>query len=453
MNFSNIKYYPDRFYIRLDGFNLDNLRTLLTETLINKEHAVFIHEYYHYLTNITTLPGIRQFNLNFCDRFRAITILTEKESLNAYPINKNTYSSCGSMVKYWDDVLKIIDEDDIDYELSEEAENAINKKFNIESINRTRKPMDVVIGDTTYEGERIFITINTIGLVNRQSFNLTFGAIDEFLSSAIDEYLYENDLSDIDPSLLNSRPFYPYRFFDELLSYYNINRVSAFEKILLAYYALNSSRPPITLIEILEKIKEDGYENFQSYPEHYLLSHLSTCTEYDEMLQYTKKFAKETGAQDRVHISQALTYFYDKFYIAKKLKEDDFFYFVRPFFINETDNFKFKQKFLQALSRIVNVFSPPVILKDRQFYYIDKLTSFGESTMLILATYEILESLKKNKIASRPDSQKRRYSFPDGDPNCDNPKKFTPLPTNIIFRIALNELNLYKLYLENSSDI
>ena len=297
------------------------------------------------------------------------------------------------------------------------------------------------------------IKINIVGLVNINFFNLTFGAIDEFLSSSIDEYLYENDLSDINPSELSQRPFYPYTFFDKLLSFYNIQRPSAFEKILISYFALNSFNPPVKMIEILEKLKTGDYEEFQNNPEQYLLRHFSDTPQYDSVLNGINDFAIETEKQGRIHISQALKYYYDKFYTAQKLKENDFFYFMRPFFTPETNTARGKQKFLLALSRIINQFTPPVILKDNVFRYVDKLTTFGESTMLILATYEIFESLNTNSIAKRPEYLKAKYSFPDQDPDCDNFKTYSHPPIRVVFQLALNEISLFKIYLDELEKI
>lgn len=358
------------------------------------------------------------------------------------------------MVDYWNDVTAILNEDDIDYKVVEEANNTSNKKFGIESIQRTAKPMEVMVDGVKHTGARNLITIYATGLINVHSFYLTFGAIDEFLSSAIDEYLFENDLSEIDPSMLSQRPFYPYCFFDELLSFYGIKRASAFEKILIAYFALNSSNPPVILIDILEKLRDGDYEQFQENHEVYLLANFSEAPQYNDILNNIKSFADLTSKQGRVHISQALKYYYDKFYMAQKLKEQDFFYFIRPFFANGEDKIRYKQKFLLELSRIINLFTPPVILKDKQFYYIDKLTTFGEATMLILATYEIFESIRTNRVASRPAHQKAKYTFPDSDPDCDNFEKFTPPPIyGIVFRLALNELNLYGPYLRELENL
>jgi len=136
------------------------------------------------------------------------------------------------MVDYWNEITAILNEDDIDYNVVEETDKTPSKKFGIASIERTEKPMEVVVNGVKYSGARILIKIYTTELININSFYLTFGAIDEFLSSTIDEYMYENNLSDINPSMLSRRPFYPYGFFDELLSFYGIKRAPAFEKIL-----------------------------------------------------------------------------------------------------------------------------------------------------------------------------------------------------------------------------
>lgn len=49
---NEIKYYPDRFYMKLDGFNAEPLTSFITDFTMGEQQAVFIHEYYHYLTNI-----------------------------------------------------------------------------------------------------------------------------------------------------------------------------------------------------------------------------------------------------------------------------------------------------------------------------------------------------------------------------------------------------------------
>ncbi|UMQ40596.1 hypothetical protein MKS83_14450 [Chryseobacterium sp. Y16C] len=449
IDLTKVKYYPDRFYICLDGFDIENLTTFLSDLSIGEQQSIFIHEYYHYLTNIATFAGIRQFALNFCDRFKATTILAVAKGLDAFPINTNNHQNCAEMVKYWADALELLNDDDIDYNVIQETARSPNKKFSISSIEIIEKPMDVLVDGNVISGGRKFIAISVCGLSSIKSFNLTFGAIDEFLSSAIDEYLFEKDMSDVNPSILSNRPFYPYCFFDELFKFYGIYPASAFEKIIIGYFSLNSPNPPITLINILKKLQNGAYNEFKKNPEDFLMTNFFENSQYENVLNYIKSFADQCFEQGRIHIAQALYYYYDKFYMSQKLKENDYFFFVRPFFVKAEETLRMKQKFSLSLSRIINLFSPPVILKDKQFFYIDKLTSFGESTVLILATYEILESIKTNKIAKRPPNLKAKYNFPDGDPNCDTFELFTPPPIyGTAFRLALNEIGLYGLYLK-----
>ncbi|MCK4499790.1 hypothetical protein KAU11_04790, partial [Candidatus Babeliales bacterium] len=106
-------------------------------------------------------------------------------------------------------------------------------------------------------------------------------------------------------------------------------------------------------------------EEFQQDPEQFLLEKFSETPQYEKLLDVIASFAKETSELGRIHISQALRYYYDKFYTAQKLKEMDFFYFIRPFFQTDTNTTNGKQIFLLALSRIINQFTPPVILQKK----------------------------------------------------------------------------------------
>lgn len=446
---NEIKYYPDRFYLRLDGFDTKKLTTFLTNMEVDEQQAVFIHEYYHYLTNIATYPGIRQFNANFCDRYRIIINLLVHHGIDGFPINTNAHADCQPNIKYWESVRDIIDRDDLNYKLVEEVNNSYSKKFDITSINIREEQMEMEIAGEVRTGSRGRVSIQIEGLINIHAFDLTFGALDEFFSSTIDEYLCEHEISETDVRMLANRPFYPYRFFESLLRFHNLGDLSTRHKIYLVYFALNSQNPPVKLIEIMQSLQGAESEDFQKDAEAYLLSHFKDDPRYQDALAYTKKTYEEMFGMGSVHIAQALKFFHDRFYIACKFKEDDFFYFIRPFTVEHSDKILWKQRFLLALGRIINQFPPPIILKEGVFHYVDKVTTFGEATLLMIAIYEIYESLKNNAIAQRPSYLKAKYSFPDQDSECDNPTTFRHPITGIIFQLALNEMGMVKLYTEN----
>jgi hypothetical protein len=450
IDLNKIKYYPDRFYISLDGFDSKNLTSFITDLEISQQQSIFIHEYYHFLTNITTFCGVRQFNLNFGDRFRLVVNMGFHEKVDAFPIgNKN--SNLQLDIDYWNQVLEILNDDDIDYDLVTEVMQSSRKKFDIVSCYNIQKPMSAITHSGSVNGHRDIIEVEISGLTYKNKFILTYGAIDEFLSSAIDEYLYENSLSDIDPSILSQRPYYPYQVFGEIIKHYTNERPEVIEKILLAYFSLNSDNPAQKLIFILERLKNGDYSKFKADPENYLLQFRDISIKHKEMVDYTKKLAEESSEQGRIHISQSIKYYHDKFFFAMKLKEDDFFYFVRPFFEKDVTETRGKQRFLLALGRIINSFTPPVFLEKGVFKVTDKLTTFGESTILILACYEIFESLRSEQYAKRPQYLKDRYAFPDQVENCDDVTTYKIPINGIAFQLALNEMGLFKIYIDDNN--
>lgn len=446
IDLDKIKYYPDRFYISLDGFDSQNLTSFITDLQVGQQQSVFIHEYYHFLTNITTFCGVRQFNINFGDRVRLVINMGFHEKIDAFPIG-NPNSKLQECINYWNQVTEILNDDDIDYNLAREVVQSPRQKFDIVAVRNIQKPMSTVVDGETINGYRELIEIDIDGLVYTNSFILTYGALDEFLSSSIDEYLSENDLSDINPSIFSQRPYYPYQVFDDLVRHYTGERPEVFEKILLAYFALNSDNPATKLISILEKFKGGEYVLFKEDPESYLLQFRDSPVRHEGIVKTTKKLADEAADQGRIHLSQAIKYYHDKFFFAMKLKEEDFFYFIRPFFEKEVSE-RGKQRFLLALARILNPFTPPVFLQNGVFKVTDKLTTYGEATTLILACYEIFESLKTEKYAKRPQYLKNKYTFPDMIEDCDDVSTYKIPIKGIAFQLALNEMGLFKIYID-----
>lgn len=202
------------------------------------------------------------------------------------------------------------------------------------------------------------------------------------------------------------------------------------------------------MINILEDLRNGGLATFQLGPENYLQQFIDSGDVHEQVISKIEEFADQAYKQNRVHISQAIKYFRDKFFIAKKLKDSDFFYFIRPFFEQHDKPLFKKQRFLLAFSRILNQFIPPVILKDKVFRTLDKLTTYGEATLLILASYEIFESLKNDKYAKRPAYLKNKYSYPDQSQECDDIATYKIPIDGIVFQIALNEMGLYRIYID-----
>ena len=163
VNINKIKYYPDKFYLCLDGFDIQNLNTFVEDATFSQQQAVYLHEYYHYLTNLTTFAGLREFNVIFQDKVRIITRLSAKKGLNAYPIKDNVDSLCKNDIEYWKSVDEITNSEDINYKLAGEVESSIEKKFSISSLNRVEEPLVCMVANNTIKGIRVRYDISIDG--------------------------------------------------------------------------------------------------------------------------------------------------------------------------------------------------------------------------------------------------------------------------------------------------
>ena len=448
MDINKIKYYPDKFYICLDGFDLDNLDTFTNDVTFSQQQAIYLHEYYHYLTNITTFAGLREFNLVFQDKIRIITRISAKAYLNAYPIISNDRPDCHNDIEYWKDAINIVDSEDINYKLAEEVDNSIDKKFKIVSINNVVIPMQCVVRDKLYNGGRIIYEINIDGLLLTNKFKLTIATLDEFLSSSIDEFMFQHDIAD-NCDVIRNRPFYPYGLFDELLNYYNIGFLDALHKIMIVYCSLHSNNPTVAFVSILESISNDS-DSFVADPQKFLLAlaDQSYLGRLSQMIKYEESFIKECEQHGRMNLRDTVCLLYQKSCIAYEHLKVDLFYFIRPFMVGNIDNSTGKMNLLNLFKKIKNEMAEPLILKDKRL--IDGNTdTYKNHLAMLIAIYEIMDSLYNNRIARRTPRNKNRFLYPvetENDDLISNFPETTPLTHT--WHVALNELGLYGEYLK-----
>ena len=196
MDLQKIKYIADRYYINLDGFDLNNLNNFATDATFSMQQAIYIHEYYHYLTNITTFFGVRQFNCAFQDKVRLITILLKKAGLDAFPIGTNSRADCAYEIEYCKSVDDIMNLDDLDKDFYEKVMKSPNKRFTITNYTKKFIPVSAVKDGVLQKGAHSYYEIAIDGVPTANSFNLSDGMIDEFLNRSIDEYLlFKNHLA------------------------------------------------------------------------------------------------------------------------------------------------------------------------------------------------------------------------------------------------------------------
>lgn len=449
-NLDKIKYYPDRFYIGLDGFDLRKLFDVSQDFTLTLQQAVFMHEYFHYLTNLSTFQGVRSFHAAFCDMFRLVCRLTEKAGISAFPVNGNHLESCAYDVGYWNSLNEIFKEDNVNAKLSDEVKHSQNGKFSVRGIVTELGDKIIMIKDgQEICGQREFVRINVDGLPFTSSFRLSLGALDEFLSASVDEFIFEHNLAD-NKAIIDVQPYYPYRSFDEILHYYGL-RLDSRCKILIVYYALHGKNPAVQLRDILECIKDEGQNVFEVAPCQFLSTRFEFFTGYDDLINEIDKFVKEADGHGRKLTSKLVAYYLDRIITAQALLKKDPYFFVRPFLVDDLDNVARRQDFILAFDRIRTCFPEPVILQDKIFAPLTQYNYGADLTVIGLAIYEIMDSLETNQVAKRMQRAKELYDFPDGVENCDDILTFDAAPLKAFWHKALNELGLYQFYRDNVS--
>lgn len=443
-----IKYYPDRFYIRMNGCDLANLFMPTDDFYLTFDQAAFIHEYYHYLTNITTFQGVRSFHAAFCDLFRLVTILTYKKGLDAFPVKDNAFPDCEYEVGYWSDLAEIFREDDLNYSLALETKNSPSGRFRIKGFSKELgDEYSLWVNGKEIKGRREYLKIDIEDLIQTDHFRLSIGALDEFLSASIDEFLFSKGLSD-NKDVFNNRLFYPYETFDAILNAMGL-RLDSREKIIIAYYALHSKKPAIEFYDILQRIQKDGQEAFENDPCGYMTKNFTIFTNYDCLLNQFDKFIEEAKLAKRMLTAQLLAYYQDRFVTANALLKKDPLFFVRPFFVDDIEDMRGRQSFHICFSRIKTCFPEPLFIQDKDFKSTRPYEYGADLTVLAIAIYEIIESLEKNRVAKRLEHHKNKYKYFNDAANSDDVSTFTAAPLYSYWHRALNELGLYQFYRDN----
>jgi hypothetical protein len=438
MEYTGIKYNTDRFYLRLDGFDLSSFKYFDNDTVFDCRLAAYIHEYYHYLTNVSSFPGMRQFVVSVPDYVRLITRLSWKGGIDAFPVKSNHISNCRVEVEYWEDVKELMEIENY----NKNAHDYLNlRTYRVERPYLKQELMTCEVNGIRIEKPVTRCYVDIDAGMKPYTVYLSLYIIDEFLSSSIDRFFYEKSIVDTS-GIIGKQDFYPYGLFDAICSSYGLY-LSNRDKILIAYCALHSFNPGERLKAILEAISMD-IQSYEAGPESFLSKFIGDYYSIVQgLINYKKSFIDECIDQNRRVLASLSTQLWSLSRKALSLLEGDYFYFVRPFMLDfESDQGKIQM--LNLLDRIRKEMKEPLILQNNILLNPTN-DLFKTQLAILMAIYEIIDSLYEHRIAQRLYRQK--YSYPIESPDND---KLINLPTQAPFietwHVALNELSLIALY-------
>lgn len=439
MDYNSIKYYTDKFYLLLDDFSLDDFKYFESDTELDKRLAAYLHEYYHYLTNITTYSGIRQFNVSVPDYDRLITRLSFIGGIDAFPVHSNNDPNCKVEVDYWKDVKELMKLENY----SDESHKYLNlDNYRVNRLLLRSHPMSCVVNGKTVQGtvNRCYAEIDSH--MKPYDVYLSLYVIDEFLSSSIDRFLFENNLVD-NYSILQKQSFYPYGLYDAICASYGLYPSNR-DKILISYCALHSHNPGERLKEILEAIsinKQDFNENSEAFLHQFIGGYFS---QVQGLLDYQKQFIDECQQQHRRVLASVSTQLWNLSKKALSFLKRDYFFFVRPFM----HTFEAQEDTLTMLALLKSIrdeMKEPLILQNKKLLNPQR-DFYKDSLAILLAIYEVSDSLYEHRIAQR--IYRNKYTYPIESQDNDLLTNI-PIQPPIIetWHVALNELGLIKLYM------
>ena len=169
---------------------------------------------------------------------------------------------------------------------------------------------------------------------------------------------------------------------------------------------------------------------------------------YVALVNYEATYIDECLSHGRKNLADTMTLIYKKQNVAVDRMRQDFFYYIRPFMVDNFDTDNGRAEMLRLFKNIRIEMDEPVIIQDGKMIAADSDTYKNHLAMQI-AVYEIMDSLWINRIATRLTDRKRKYDYPVSSPDNDKLENLVDsLPLTQTWHVALNELGLYGEYLK-----
>lgn len=354
-----VSYQPGTF--ATDVSNLETGDMLFKD----KDMPAFIHEYCHYIQDITTISSIFGFSL----WMRDVVSLTRIFSVGvdqtiSIPLSRDNYGeTINKFRKYYNmycgDPNQVYH---IDYSL--------NPKINIQ---RTITEIDL-------DGEKRLLAVNEIELQGRTG-KLHFGLIVlQEIQAYYAQILAEQKFTGTEFSVYaNNLPSFPYKFGDFLFDHYRIN-IDLETKFLLIDMCLDTMQAPTVFLEVLKKLQGQTIVNSplgsvvskivaeisieHSYPTEEVLQNI---------LPDLKIWANQRG---REHLKKALSWYIDQIEFVYENKAKHSSIFFSEAFCKDWQNF----------ARLFRELPPPVMLNSGSL-----MRNFSNNSIKEL--YEIEEAI------------------------------------------------------------
>ena len=250
-------YIPSFFCMKIDSLSYD-------EMMSDREISLFVHEYIHYLQNITTTYGLERLNYDFAILCKMVDWIKERDNVDVYvPLSEDILSELTKSNKKIKDLTwgESVDIDDFTF-VSVEV-------FDKEEIDEQR-------------------IVETIGINYKNKAGIeglcSFGAreIYESMAYLIEQHITKNyELS----------PDYPYKVAIMVVDYIYPELLNDYRNLLILFdKALMSSNPGAELYSIVQWLKQINYSGSNPTNLFLFLDHYWELSDMGERISCHKYF-------------------------------------------------------------------------------------------------------------------------------------------------------------------
>lgn len=335
-------YQPGSFATDVSNF------TLGEKFFENKDIPAFVHEYCHYIQDITQISSIFGFSL----LMRDISALTgvfssgEKQTIKI-PLQQDEFNEpVDKYRRYYNLYAGCTETLPLDYSKLSYKEN----NTTIEEIQLDGQPRKLAVNRITLNGHATPIHFGLIALQEIQAFYAQLLA--EQKAGGIELSVYAKDL-----------PQFPYHFGEFLFNEFGI-RMSLELKFILTDLCLDTIQAPSVFLMVLKRLKNQKLENFGQSVKYFetLVQEENTKVSHsneialDNIMPDLEIWAKDPS---RKYLSQALSWYIKQIKLTTGLKalEDKKTFFSLAFCM-DWPNF----------ALLFSSFAPPVYLKNGVLY-------------------------------------------------------------------------------------
>jgi len=276
--------------------------------------SIFVHEYWHYLVNVSTYARYSDFNITF--NLAAIFSGTLTENANGLSSGNNNLSK--QEIELYKNLIKLLKYQRGDTKIAD------GKITSVEILSYIRSKESVTLNDETIHHSFVELELNVTCMsgISKYKYILGTNAIEESLASIVERMVFDND-----------PPVLPYKIVEKLAVFIIQTKIPQESLLVICTLSLLTVNPSSALIDFLEYYRDKCHN--EDLKDHEIIDALITSANQDYLnnINSIKKdiqsLVNHTVGRGYLHIAMQVISKIMNGYIERR--NQDFLFECKPF--------------------------------------------------------------------------------------------------------------------------